>query len=149
MTAQKHGDFQKGYNEGKHLFILSACHKKNSAYKHPKKAVRLFGCIENGPCSSPNIILVIFLMSSKRFVAAGWSVKMLQQIYLTDSRNALSHDAQEPKRPNEPKHPNELRHHGPTFQLILYPESMFLLDRDKPAQREVQEWVEESFGLRL
>jgi hypothetical protein len=59
----------------------------------------------------------------------------------------LSHTM--PRRPNEPKHPNELRHHGPNFQLILYPESMFLLDRDKPAQREVQEWVEESFGLRL
>jgi hypothetical protein len=48
MTAQKHGDLQKGHNEEKHLFI---------------------------------------------FVAAGWSVKMLQRIYLTGSRNALSHHA--------------------------------------------------------
>jgi hypothetical protein len=32
MTAQKHGDFQEGHiTEEKHLFILSACHKRNSA----------------------------------------------------------------------------------------------------------------------
>jgi hypothetical protein len=26
VTAQKHGDFQKGHDEEKHLFILSACY---------------------------------------------------------------------------------------------------------------------------
>ena len=89
-TAQKHGDLQKGHNEEKHLKRLLL---KEQRLEAPQKSSQTFGCIENGFTLAPNIILVIFLMSSKHFVAAGWSVKMLQRIYLTDSRNALSHDA--------------------------------------------------------
>jgi hypothetical protein len=53
----------------------------------------------NDSYSNPHIILVIFLMSSKRFVAARWSLKMLQRIYLTGSRSALSHNARLSHKP--------------------------------------------------